>query len=71
MPKSPEMEKMLNAFTKSAFGRERGENQCVTCGVQVNPEKDFRDALSHKEWTISYMCQECQDLVFGPAPNGD
>lgn len=37
---------------------------CATCGQFVEPD-DFKDALSEKEYTISGMCQECQDSVFG------
>ena len=62
--KSPEMEATLNTMTKQLFGRERRDDQCVICGIAVNPEKDFRDALSFKEFTISRMCQQCQDLAF-------
>ena len=65
MSKSPEMEKHLNQFTKSAFGRERDGKRCVTCGsTKVQPE-DFRDNLSRKEFSISFMCQKCQDEIYG------
>ena len=37
---------------------------CTTCGKLV---QDFRDLVSHKEYQISGMCQECQDSVFGKA----
>ena len=32
------------------------------CGGDAN---HFRDALSRKEYTISGLCQECQDDIFG------
>lgn len=35
---------------------------CPTCGKEVG---EFRDHLSRKEFTISGMCQKCQDSVFG------
>jgi hypothetical protein len=35
---------------------------CPTCKEKVG---EFRDELSEKEYTISGMCQECQDSVFG------
>jgi hypothetical protein len=35
---------------------------CVFC---QKPATDFRDALSIKEYTISGMCQSCQDDTFG------
>lgn len=65
MFKSPEMEDFLNELTSLAFGRERNGLACVTCGsTNVSPE-DFRNDISRKEFRISYMCQNCQDSVFG------
>lgn len=34
---------------------------CPTCGKTIG---EFKDALSKKEFTISGMCQLCQDGVF-------
>ena len=75
MTKSRKMEEFLNEVTKSAFGRERDGKQCVTCGSpKIGPE-DFRDAISLREFGISYMCQVCQDAAFssddGTQSNGD
>jgi len=39
------------------------EGLCPTCGKPV--VEPFRNALSLKEFTISGMCQACQDSVFG------
>lgn len=39
--------------------------ECPICSEQFNPTKDFRNADSQKEFTISGMCQSCQDSVFG------
>jgi len=78
MAKSPEMEEILEKLTKNLFGPFRTRKPivtqaggefyihyvCATCGKQVKPESDFRDQLSLKEFTISRMCQECQDSVF-------
>ena len=41
------------------------EGECPSCGAIINPETDFRDELSRKEYHISGLCQECQDQVFG------
>ena len=35
------------------------------CPMCEEPIHKFRDDLSYKEFTISGMCQECQDEVFG------
>ncbi len=44
---------------------------CPTCGAIIK-EENFRNDLSKKEYSISGMCQKCQDQVFGtlaPAVN--
>lgn len=58
--KSPEMEAILEKF----FGRTTAikSDTCVSCG---KPAEQFRDAISKKEYTISGLCQKCQDGVFG------
>jgi hypothetical protein len=38
--------------------------KCPTCDAWIY-EEDFRDPLSKKEYSISGMCQKCQDSVFG------
>jgi hypothetical protein len=60
--KSPKMNEALDKIARNMFGRERHGDVCVTCGGQVG---EFRNDLSRKEYTISGMCQECQDSVFG------
>jgi hypothetical protein len=65
-PKSPAMQSALDSMSKNFFGRSRTEaienDVCVDCG---NPAKDFRDKISEREYTISGLCQKCQDRVFG------
>jgi hypothetical protein len=58
--KSPEMEDLL----ESLFGRTSSIKSgiCVSCSKEVT---EFRDGLSEKEYTISGLCQICQDEVFG------
>ena len=34
---------------------------CVMCGGDA---KEFRDTISEKEYTVSGMCQNCQDEMF-------
>ena len=36
-------------------------NKCTTCG---NPITQFKNEISKKEYSISGMCQNCQDSVF-------
>lgn len=39
------------------------KGQCPFCGKIVN-NNEFRDALSRREFTISGLCQSCQDETF-------
>lgn len=68
-PKTPKMERTIDAFTKQVFGRCRTDSikeaTCVSCGASV---KEFKDAISRKEFTISGLCQSCQDGVFDSPP---
>lgn len=63
--KHPDMVKLIDSVTQSVFGRRRHdsivEDICVSCGGEA---KNFKDALSQREFTISGMCQKCQDEVF-------
>jgi len=38
------------------------QDTCVSCKEDAST---FNDALSRKEFTISGLCQSCQDSVFG------
>ena len=64
--KTPEMERTLDVLSKHMFGRSRLDcfesRLCVTCGGAA---RKFRNELSEKEYTISGMCQPCQDFTFG------
>ena len=40
------------------------DGKCPICAKVVHPNAEFRDNKSRKEFTISGMCQECQDAVF-------
>ena len=39
-------------------------NRCSFCGLPII-ETDYRDQLSKDEYSISGMCQRCQDKTFG------
>ena len=65
MAKNPPLEISLNEFTKVVFGTKRDGTQCVTCKTHKVLPCDFRDAVSYREFKISFMCQKCQDQVFG------
>lgn len=40
------------------------EGKCSICGKTINLA-DFRNELSKREYTISGLCQKCQDDIFG------
>lgn len=65
--KSPEMMAFLNGMTGALFGRSLDDcflnGICVACHGPVK-EDDFKTRISQKEYTISGMCQECQDKTF-------
>jgi hypothetical protein len=60
----------MEEFLKGLYGFDRCTSiragRCVPapigCGKEV---KGFKDMLSEKEFTISGLCQECQDKIFG------
>ena len=40
------------------------EGKCPFCQADIQ-EDDFKDELSKKEYSISGLCQKCQDEIFG------
>lgn len=56
----------LDGIAKDVHGRTRTgsieADSCVTCG---GPADEFKDLESRREYTISGMCQECQNQIFG------
>ena len=64
--KSKEIKEFLDDFSQNAFGTKRSvaiENcKCVMCGEKANK---FKDVESLREYSISGMCQECQDKFLG------
>ena len=60
-PKACGIDAVLGALTGKDRVETVADNRCVTCN---SPDMRFRNALSRKEYTISGMCQSCQDSVF-------
>ena len=56
------IEEMLTAITGVSRVGAVAERSCATCSGEA---KSFRNAKSEKEYTISGMCQPCQDSIFG------
>jgi hypothetical protein len=63
--KSDAIESILEGVSKS-LGTPRSvafeSSACVICS---GPANAFRDTTSEKEYTISGMCQGCQDKIWG------
>ena len=60
--KHPEIEAMLSLLTGVSRVGAVAERSCVSCSGEA---KSFTDSVSEKEYTISGLCQTCQDSVFG------
>lgn len=67
MAEPSEKSQAINELLSNLMGRDREAtikaDLCMTCG---GPAVEFRDQLSRREYSISGMCQKCQDEVFGP-----
>jgi len=64
-PKATAIDQLLTSFTGVDRKASITANQCVFCKKSIDPNTEFRDALSRKEFTISGICQKCQDQTFG------
>lgn len=60
----------MEAALQTILGHDRREtivqSVCVPAPIGCGqPATTFRDKLSEKEFTISGLCQQCQDNIFG------
>lgn len=68
MAEPSEKSKQVEDHLETTFGRTTAikADVCIKppfgCG---GPATEFRDEISKKEYTISGLCQNCQDRVFG------
>jgi len=65
MMKPAEKNTLLNEVLNILYNREENiiNNRCVFCDKLVIVES-FRDSTSLNEYTISGLCQDCQDRIF-------
>jgi len=65
----------IDAMLTSVFGVDRVKTisggTCVSCDAEGIIATSFRDDISRKEYSISGMCQSCQDDVFGVSDEDD
>jgi len=59
--KSASIDLMLSSLVGKSREIQIASKLCMTCPCEANT---FRDALSIQEYTISGMCQICQDQIF-------
>jgi len=60
--KAPAIDLLLSRLTGKSREQQLAAGLCMTCSGDA---KVFTDDLSRREYTISGMCQRCQDGVFG------
>ena len=61
------IDKFLTLLNKGGLRQESVSlGKCVCCKADGLTEASFKDAISIKEYTISGMCQSCQDVAFAP-----
>ena len=65
MMKPAEKNTLLNEVLNILYNSEENiiNNRCVFCDKLVTVES-FRDDVSLNEYTISGLCQDCQDRIF-------
>lgn len=62
--KSPQ----ITGFLEALFGRTTAieSDTCIPAPIGCGGDAStFRDELSEKEYTISGLCQDCQDKIYG------
>lgn len=64
MEPSKKSEAVENLFTELTGVDRRAEIKADRCTFCKQPATEFTDELSRKEYTISGLCQKCQDSVF-------
>jgi len=60
--KAPAIDLFISQVTGKSREIQLASALCMTCSGDAT---DFKDDLSRKEYSISGMCQTCQDNIFG------
>jgi hypothetical protein len=55
------VEALVTADYKTVYLKAKAENMCIMC---KEPAGNFRDQSSRLEYSISAICQHCQDSLF-------
>jgi hypothetical protein len=76
MKRRPNIEKLLNEVfgTVSAVRANRCVDKPVGCGREIPPNEfgaEYWTELARREYTMSGLCNRCQDEVFAGDDDGD
>lgn len=76
MKRRPEVEKLLDEVfgTVNAIAANRCAPEPVGCGREIPPNEfggEYWTALARKEYSMSGLCNQCQDAVFAGDDDGD
>jgi len=52
---------------QSDYARAKAQQTCIMCGY---PATGFRDPSARFEYTVSALCQQCQDQLFSSSERG-
>lgn len=65
-PKNKSISDLLNEILGANREDTIHSNRCVPSPIGCGqPVTEFRDAISEREYSISGLCQKCQDAFFG------
>ena len=64
--KNPDIDALLTSITGRSRVQTIKSDVCVYGEEDYTHIVDFRDAISAREYSISGMCQTCQDRIFPP-----
>lgn len=60
----PVFKSIFGQTPREAIDSRRCPNPPLGCGTDIDLDNEFHDELSYKEWTLSGLCQQCQDDLF-------
>jgi len=62
----------IEEFLTNLTGKDRkatiAAGSCTTCD---SPDMNFREEIDRREYSMSGMCQKCQDVAFAPDPDDE
>lgn len=68
MKRTIPMQTFTDDLTKRIYGKSNTDalstDTCLSCNKAVTEKSEFKNERSRREYTISGLCQTCQDEVF-------